>query len=222
MLGAFGYTTNEAVLHTDASLLPRRRAARASWNYRVGDDGRPTVTYYLNRLQAARRRDRLLRHAQRADRRRARDRAASSTTIRSTRSTTLARPARAADARPGQRHTALRGRAPRQRLPRGRPRVGRARRAALGVDVVSSALYAGTLVHARRTPARNVFRYPVSYWLARPRRAPRARAAAAALLGEPPERRLAPRRRPLRRRPPAEGGRDRVRAATRRSSACSC
>ena len=28
-----------------------------------------------------------------------------------------------------------------------------------------SAVYTGTLVHARRTPARHVFRYPVSYWL---------------------------------------------------------
>ena len=28
-----------------------------------------------------------------------------------------------------------------------------------------SALYTGTLVHARRSPARHVFRYPVSYWL---------------------------------------------------------
>ncbi|MDQ2910959.1 MAG: DUF1365 domain-containing protein [Actinomycetota bacterium] len=28
-----------------------------------------------------------------------------------------------------------------------------------------SALYSGTLMHARRTPARNVFRYPVCYWL---------------------------------------------------------
>lgn len=28
-----------------------------------------------------------------------------------------------------------------------------------------SALYTGTLVHARRTPARNTFRYPISYWL---------------------------------------------------------
>ncbi|HEV2592854.1 MAG TPA: DUF1365 domain-containing protein [Gaiellaceae bacterium] len=28
-----------------------------------------------------------------------------------------------------------------------------------------SALYAGTLMHVRRTPVRNVFRYPVSYWL---------------------------------------------------------
>jgi predicted NAD/FAD-binding protein len=52
VLGAFSYTKNDAVLHTDSSLLPRARAARASWNYRLGDDGRPTVTYYLNRLQS--------------------------------------------------------------------------------------------------------------------------------------------------------------------------
>jgi len=30
---------------------------------------------------------------------------------------------------------------------------------------VRSAIYTGTLVHARRSPARHVFRYPVSYWL---------------------------------------------------------
>lgn len=50
-LGAFAYTRNEAVLHTDGSLLPRARRARASWNYRLDDEGRPTVTYHLNRLQ---------------------------------------------------------------------------------------------------------------------------------------------------------------------------
>lgn len=51
ILGSFEYTLNDAILHTDASVLPRTRAARASWNYRLGDNGRPTVTYYLNRLQ---------------------------------------------------------------------------------------------------------------------------------------------------------------------------
>ena len=50
-LGAFRYTQNEVVLHTDARLLPRTQAARASWNYDAGDATRPTVTYYLNRLQ---------------------------------------------------------------------------------------------------------------------------------------------------------------------------
>jgi predicted NAD/FAD-binding protein len=52
VLGGFSYTTNEAVLHTDSRFLPRTRAARASWNYRLGDDGHPTITYHLNRLQA--------------------------------------------------------------------------------------------------------------------------------------------------------------------------
>jgi predicted NAD/FAD-binding protein len=55
ILGAFTYSRNETVLHTDASLLPRRRAARASWNYQLADcrspSERPTMTYYLNRLQ---------------------------------------------------------------------------------------------------------------------------------------------------------------------------
>ncbi len=52
VLGRFAYTVNEATLHTDSSFLPRSRAARASWNYRLGNDGRPTITYHLNRLQA--------------------------------------------------------------------------------------------------------------------------------------------------------------------------
>ena len=55
LLGAFPYTRNEAVLHTDQSLLPRKRAARASWNYQLADcdsrSTRPTMTYYMNRLQ---------------------------------------------------------------------------------------------------------------------------------------------------------------------------
>ena len=50
-LGGFSYTLNDTVLHTDSSFLPRARAARASWNYRTGDNGRPTLTYYLNKLQ---------------------------------------------------------------------------------------------------------------------------------------------------------------------------
>jgi len=54
LLGAFPYQPNEAVLHTDRSLLPRRRRAWASWNYHLldGRAGPPTVTYHMNRLQA--------------------------------------------------------------------------------------------------------------------------------------------------------------------------
>ena len=54
VLGAIGYQANEAVLHTDISMLPRRRRAWASWNYHLREEleGPPTVTYHMNRLQA--------------------------------------------------------------------------------------------------------------------------------------------------------------------------
>jgi predicted NAD/FAD-binding protein len=54
LLGAIPYQANEAVLHTDTSMLPRRRRAWASWNYHLSDTpcGHTTVTYHMNRLQA--------------------------------------------------------------------------------------------------------------------------------------------------------------------------
>jgi predicted NAD/FAD-binding protein len=54
VLGAFPYQVNEAVLHTDRSLLPRRRAAWSAWNYHLPAQprGRCAVTYYMNHLQA--------------------------------------------------------------------------------------------------------------------------------------------------------------------------
>ena len=54
VLGAIPYQRNEAVLHTDASLMPKRRSAWASWNYHLIDrpTGRTTVTYHMNRLQS--------------------------------------------------------------------------------------------------------------------------------------------------------------------------
>ena len=53
LLGAFPYQRNETVLHTDSTLLPRRPAARQSWNYHLFAEprDRTTVTYYMNRLQ---------------------------------------------------------------------------------------------------------------------------------------------------------------------------
>ncbi|HVV36244.1 MAG TPA: FAD-dependent oxidoreductase [Acidimicrobiales bacterium] len=56
ILGAIPYQHNEAVLHTDRSLLPRRRRAWASWNFHLLADPPPltTVTYYMNRLQSLR------------------------------------------------------------------------------------------------------------------------------------------------------------------------
>ena len=50
VLGAFHYSRNLTVLHTDASLMPHRRRAWASWNYIGADDGL-CVTYWMNRLQ---------------------------------------------------------------------------------------------------------------------------------------------------------------------------
>ena len=54
VLGAIPYQPNEAVLHTDESLLPRRRAAWASWNFHLDRRARrrTTVTYWMNTLQA--------------------------------------------------------------------------------------------------------------------------------------------------------------------------
>jgi predicted NAD/FAD-binding protein len=53
VLGAIPYQHNEAVLHTDSSLLPRRRLARAAWNFHLLREPKPlsTVTYYMNHLQ---------------------------------------------------------------------------------------------------------------------------------------------------------------------------
>jgi uncharacterized protein len=54
-LAAITYQANRCVLHTDASLMPKRRAAWSSWNYLQSesvDDRRPVaLTYWLNRLQ---------------------------------------------------------------------------------------------------------------------------------------------------------------------------
>ena len=51
VLGAIGYSTNHAQLHTDESVLPKRRLARASWNYlTTSDDRQVLVTYDVTRL----------------------------------------------------------------------------------------------------------------------------------------------------------------------------
>jgi len=54
VLGALPYQVNDAVVHTDVSMLPRSRAAWASWNYRLGGDpaGPATLTYNMNILQS--------------------------------------------------------------------------------------------------------------------------------------------------------------------------
>jgi predicted NAD/FAD-binding protein len=58
VLGAFGYTRNPTLLHTDARLLPARPGVRASWNYeltgcRPGQPAdAPRISYDMNRLQS--------------------------------------------------------------------------------------------------------------------------------------------------------------------------
>jgi predicted NAD/FAD-binding protein len=53
VLGAIKYSENEVVLHTDTSLLPRRKLAHASWNYLITNNSnqKSTLTYNMNILQ---------------------------------------------------------------------------------------------------------------------------------------------------------------------------
>lgn len=54
LLSRFRYQKNRATLHTDPRPMPRRRAAWASWNYRIEQIGprlEATTIYWMNRLQ---------------------------------------------------------------------------------------------------------------------------------------------------------------------------
>jgi predicted NAD/FAD-binding protein len=55
ILGKIPYEKNTAVLHTDASILPRSNRAWASWNYTLhageGQDQPASLTYWMNSLQ---------------------------------------------------------------------------------------------------------------------------------------------------------------------------
>jgi predicted NAD/FAD-binding protein len=54
ILGAIPYQANEALLHTDARLMPKRALAWAAWNYHLPIEQyeRVTVTYNMNILQS--------------------------------------------------------------------------------------------------------------------------------------------------------------------------
>ena len=53
VLGAIPYQMNDVVLHTDSTLLPKRKAAWASWNYHLAAaaSDKATLTYNMNILQ---------------------------------------------------------------------------------------------------------------------------------------------------------------------------
>jgi uncharacterized protein len=54
LLGAFSYAANDAVLHSDPSLMPQRRRLWSSWNYLGTGTGRHrelAVSYWMNKLQ---------------------------------------------------------------------------------------------------------------------------------------------------------------------------
>lgn len=52
ILGSIPYQTNEVILHSDAQVMPKHKKLWASWNYLTNDTKLPTLTYYMNRLQA--------------------------------------------------------------------------------------------------------------------------------------------------------------------------
>ena len=66
VIGAIPYQPNEVVLHTDASLMPRKRLAWAAWNYHLTDHGTGpseapvAVTYWMNKLQSLEAEEQLL------------------------------------------------------------------------------------------------------------------------------------------------------------------
>ena len=54
ILGAIPYQNNEIVLHTDSTLMPKKKLAWAAWNYHVTTEklGLATLTYNMNILQS--------------------------------------------------------------------------------------------------------------------------------------------------------------------------
>ena len=169
VLGAFTYTQNPALLHTDATVLPRRPAVRASWNYQLSrcepDHAAPRISYHMNRLQnLAAGEDYIVTlggagpgrpgPGHRPDGLRA-------SGLHAGLGRRAAPPARAEH----ERHR-VRRRLPRLGLPRGRLPVRRGGGPGpRGHLVRARSIYEVTISHARSAPLRNVFRYRSYLWL---------------------------------------------------------
>ena len=52
VLQAFRYTDNRVVLHSDPSLMPKRKRVWSSWNFMGQDEAGVSVTYWMNKLQS--------------------------------------------------------------------------------------------------------------------------------------------------------------------------
>ena len=52
ILSSFQFSDNQVYLHSDPALMPASKRAWASWNYAAEEDGRLSVTYWMNRLQS--------------------------------------------------------------------------------------------------------------------------------------------------------------------------
>ena len=163
VLGAIAYQPNQAVLHSDGSLLPTNRRARAAWNYRRpahGPGGLAAPTYDMNRLQSLPTTTPVLVSLNQAaiDRRRVLDTSTTPTRC------SMARPWPPSAATPrsaGSTGLLLR-RLLGARVPRGRPAERAHRLPPPGRAMVTgSALYDCSVVHQRFGPVEHRFTRPV-------------------------------------------------------------
>ncbi len=51
LLSKFTYQENRVTLHTDAAVMPRTARTWSSWNYRIEENGTPSMIYWMNSLQ---------------------------------------------------------------------------------------------------------------------------------------------------------------------------
>ena len=176
VLGAIPYTTNQAQLHTDESVLPRHHRARASWNYLMAPDCDDVLVTYdvtrLMRLAGPRRFMVTLGGRDRVD----------PTTVLA--EMTYDHPLYTPESVAAQgrlptierRQDRLRGRLPRMGISRGRrgiwaagggaPRcdVAKWRSATGGCAVLTPALYRTRITHLRRAPVHHYFEHRSYSW----------------------------------------------------------
>jgi hypothetical protein len=168
VLGAFEYSENETLLHTDAGLLPAAGAARASWNYLLPqcapEPGGVRVSYHLNTLQRLRSDTDFVVTLGRTERGGAGARVGPHELSPSDLHAGGARGA-AASAHPVHGPHRLRGRLSRLGLSRGRLPIRRPRSAIARSAMVKAALYESVVRHQRSTPIRYGLRHRTYFWL---------------------------------------------------------